>query len=403
MIQPLGGFGGFGSSLGIAPLSLSSPSLSTDAFGSLSLGASNFAMSNPAMSLIAQGYGTGRSSYSPFGVSGMYGSIGLGAPMLGGLNFAGPGPNFLNMNELFMQLWSATFGPKPSTPGGSSQASAPQPVADDTGNVGGARKTGKADEADEDKADGATAAGQAKGDAAKSDWKANVGNAFKGTGARVADTADTEGKRVVRLVPETGFDPKTSRSKLAKALQTLHRNGVQTAMIGDDAVQTGHRVTSKTKKNAKGQFIKTWEPNTRGVLRALNEIAPKASPTPPAAVAPTGGGSAAVGDVGAALIEPLRKVTVAKYAVPADNKSHRIVVKVDKGAKTDEVAGQMVIALDAAEKSMRGKASGQQISVAFSGEKAEAEAAQKKFDELYKKHTNAKLPPIISFAEVKKT
>lgn len=450
MIQPLGGFGGVGFSPG--PLSISSPSLSPDIFGSFSLGASNFAGVNPILARglesIAGGFGTGRSSYSPFGVSGMYGSIGLGAPMFGGGFFVGPGPNFMDVGSLFKQLWDVMFGPKQNTmPGGSVNASMPQPAADETGNAdragkaGKSRKADKADEADGDKAEETKGADQAKG-AAKGDWKSNAGKGFEGSGVKVAGTSDEGGKKVVRLEPETGFDPKKTGAKLPRALQTLHRNGVETAMIGDKSVPVGKTVRAaakaktelreatkaaqdavtaaeakpedndlKTKarsavdryNKAKRGVGSTWIPNTRDVLRALQKGAPKAPVATPPAAPPTAdaGAGPAGGDVGAALAGPLKKVAAATYKIPDDKKSHRIVVKVDKTAKPDEVAQQMVVALDDAEKSMKGKAAGQQVSVAFSGDNAAS--AQKKFHELYSSHKNVNLGAVVSFVEVKKS
>lgn len=163
MILPLGGFGGVGFfSPGVGPLSLNPLGPSPDGGGAFSLGAGGFAMS--ALPAIAGGFGTGRSSYSLFGsggvggTTGMFGSIGLGAPMLGAMGYAGPGPNFLNMNDLFMQLWNATFAPKQAMPAGPSQVSAPQ--APQEANEAG--EAGKADTKDADKAEDAKAPAPAK-------------------------------------------------------------------------------------------------------------------------------------------------------------------------------------------------------------------------------------------------
>lgn len=118
--------GGIGFSPGVGPLSLSPLGPSPDGFGSLSLGASNYAKASPALDAIARGFGTGRTS-SPGGFSGMLGSYGLSAPMLGGLNFAGQAPDF---SSPMIAMWKM-LNPDPPVrqAGGPAAPSAPQPPA----------------------------------------------------------------------------------------------------------------------------------------------------------------------------------------------------------------------------------------------------------------------------------
>lgn len=150
---------GFSPAVGV--LSFNSPSY--DAFSSLSLGASSFAMVNPAMRLISEGYGTGAGrSYSLFGSSGMFGSYGLGAPMLGGLNYTGRMPDFTGP---VLALWQMLYPAPSRTPGGPASAAAPQPpppAPDETGRAGEKPVEKAADKPDEAKDPASAAAAKRK-------------------------------------------------------------------------------------------------------------------------------------------------------------------------------------------------------------------------------------------------
>lgn len=139
---------GFSPAVGV--LSFNSPSY--NAFSSLSLGASNFAMANPAMRLISEGYGTGAGrSYSLFGSSGMFGSYGLGASMLGGLNYTGRMPDFTGP---VLALWQMLYPAPSNRPAGPAPAAAPQPpppAPDETGKAGEKPTEKAADKPDETK------------------------------------------------------------------------------------------------------------------------------------------------------------------------------------------------------------------------------------------------------------
>ncbi len=342
------------SRIGFSPavgLPLLNPLRSSSGVFEVSAGFDNFVMTNSAMSLIAEGFGTGR-TYSRFGFPGMYGAYGLVAPFAGLMAYGAPGP-WLFSPYAMLGLIGQLFGPKPIVAGGPSSVAAPQPpppAPDETGKKGA------------DKTDGAKDAGKAGGTegTAEGDWKDKVAKGFDVPGVRLAGMDEKGGKKIVRLEPEAEFDPKKSGAKLAGTLKTLHRNGVQTAMIGDQEVATGHRVRPKKAGKAKeaGKPEKSlwergkeaiglgggekpailgkpakgiWIPNTRDILNALQKAGPK---TPPASSSSVPGRT-----TGAAAPSPVLTAR-AGTAVPAPTSGTSAAAKSTAGTgPVEPVAG----------------------------------------------------------------